>query len=232
MSDQTPQPPGSGLPQQPASAELGQPPPAPKRRSRRTVLVWLAAGAAVLVTLVVIGALASSSGSKATVFPAATTPALTEGPTIPSSDTAPPETSEVPQEEPSVGKVGDTVTVTQEGADAADITITSISVARVEPGSYGSTPERALFLVLRVSAEGTGSAFDVNPLDFYVAGSDGEHYEDATYSTAWGPSFESGTIHDGEHIKGTLVYDVSPKARHGKIVYAPNLAESPVATWT
>jgi hypothetical protein len=71
----------------------------------------------------------------------------------------------------------------------------------------------------------------VNPFEFYVTGRNGSHYETGTFSDVWGPTFDGGTLHNGEHITGTIVYDVALGAVHGKIGYSPNLDGVPLAMW-
>ncbi len=209
-------------------------PPPRKRRLNRTVLIVLVTVLGTLAALTVAGVIVSVAAGPNTktataISPAAPAAVNPAGFTPPAS--APPD-SAPPAENPAmVGAVGDTAAISQDGHDAATITITGISTAKVEPGEFGATPDRGMFLIVKVTAKGTGAAVDVNPLDFHVTGADGTHYEDPSYSTAWGPSFEAGTLTAGEHISGTLVYDVNTAAKHGKLVYAPNFNGEPVATW-
>ncbi len=119
----------------------------------------------------------------------------------------------------------------QGAAGSATIKVTKVFTAKVEPGEFGSKPDHGLFVVVRVLATGESGAVDFNPLDFYLSTSEGDHYEDPTYSDAWGPDFSSGTVHGGERLRGTIVYDVSKTARTGAVYYSPNRDEQPLATW-
>ena len=117
------------------------------------------------------------------------------------------------------------------GADVADVYVTQILRATVEPGEYGSAPERAYFLVIRVKAVGLGAPVSVNTFDFFATGNDGSHSEDASFSSSWGPSFASATIRKGEKIEGTIVYDIGAAAAHGKFAYSPNSDQEPLGIW-
>jgi Domain of unknown function (DUF4352) len=180
-------------------------------------------------TIAITAATAACSGTTATKAAPTTAPATT---TAPVADTTPPDSTpvdETPKAE--VGHVGDTFTATGSDNGAADITVTRIAV------SYATidyqTPEHGMFLIITLKAKGTAGSFDVNPFDFYVTGDDGTHYEDSTYlGTGGTPALEAGTLHNGEHIQGVIVYDVNPKARHGKFAYSPNLDGQPIATWS
>jgi hypothetical protein len=173
----------------------------------------------------------ASAPQTTTVAPAATTP-ITEPPS------SAPDVTEPPQTGPEVLKVGQTLSVRQ-SADtsgysdpaqgSADITVTKVEAATREPVEFGSKPERGWFVVVHVKAVGTGGGLDVNPFDFYVKSPNGFHAEDSTYSDAWGPTFDSATLNKGEHVSGTLIYDVP--SRHGQLVYAPNLDGEAIGIW-
>jgi Domain of unknown function (DUF4352) len=170
--------------------------------------------------------------AKATTAPQATTPPAT---TPPASD---PDVAEPPQAGPQTMSVGETISI-QQSADTsgfadpaeggADITVTKVEAAIREPIDYGSKPERGWFVVVHVKAVGTGGGLDVNPFDFYVKSPNGFKTEDSTFADYWGPVLESATLNDGEHVSGTMVFDVP--SRHGQIVYAPNLDGEPVGIW-
>src|SRR6266540_3059028 len=160
----------------------------------------------------------------------------TEVPTSPPADTvttppdSTPDVTSPPASAPSELAVGDTGSFTSDGGGAADITVTKVDAATREPGEFGDTPEHGWFVILHVTETGTGGSYDVNPLDFYAKASNGFHAEDTAIVTHWGPSLDYGTLHDGEHLSGTLVYDVP--TRHGKLVYSPNYQGEPLASWS
>lgn len=202
----------------------------PKRHAVRWVLVGL--GALLLTVLVLAGVLVAAVDSNSSGKDAS--PQAPAQSSLPSAS----EPSAQPSSEPPASEttsdlvVGQAATVTIDGSEAGTLTVTKVSTAAVEPGEFGSSPERGMFLVVHLSAAGTGVPFDVNPFEFSVTGSDRTHYEDATYSSAWGPEFSDTTLNTGEHTKGTLVFDVSNTAKHGKVIYAPNYDGVPLATWT
>jgi Domain of unknown function (DUF4352) len=225
----------------PAPPQWGQAPTPPPRRKPKwyaSPLFWtvtMAGLIGLLVAAVLIAAPAqrrtASAPQTTTAAPAANTPTTTEPPSS-EADVAEPQTG------PEVLKVGQTLSV-QQSADTsgfadpaeggADITITKVEAATREPVSYGSKPERGWFVVMHVKAVGTGGGVDVNPFDFYVKSPNGFHAEDSTYSDAWGPTFDSATLNKGEHVSGTLIYDVP--SRHGRLVYAPNLDGEAIGIW-
>jgi hypothetical protein len=192
-----------------------------------------------LVGLLVVAAIIAApseetptGAAQATTAPQASTPPVTEAPA------SEPDVTEPPQAGPQILKVGETLSI-QQSADtsgfadpaegSADITVTKVTAATREPVDYGSKPERGWFVIVHVKAVGTGGGLDVNPFDFYVKSPNGFKTEDATYMDYWGPVLESATLNDGEHISGTMVYDVP--SRHGQIVYAPNLDGEPIGIW-
>src|SRR6266508_2066375 len=182
------------------------PSPKPPRHRRIPTLAWIAIAIVGAAAFMGIGIAINSSGP-----PAATKNATqaTEVPTSPPADTG---------------------STTSDGGGAADITVTKVDAATREPGEFGDTPEHGWFVILHVTETGTGGSYDVNPLDFYAKASNGFHAEDTAIVTHWGPSLDYGTLHDGEHLSGTLVYDVP--TRHGKLVYSPNYQGEPLASWS
>ena len=215
------------------SPEWGSPPaPQPPKQKRQFLVTKIAIGVAAGIALFLIGLVmlvgvligGSSTGDKQATAAAPITTQFTPPDSTP-TDTAP------AAQPPEVGKVGDTVTATGDDGAAADITITKIAT-RYAALDY-QTAEHGMFLIVYVKVSGTAQSFDINPLDFYVTGADGSHYEDPTYaSTGDTPALDSGTLHAGEHMRGVLVYDVNPKAKHGKFAYSPNLDGEPIATWS
>ena len=226
MSNQAPtQPTGWGQPAAPS--------PKPPRHRRIPTLAWIAIAIVGAAAFMGIGIAINSSGP-----PAATKNATqaTEVPISPPADTgatppdSTPDVTSPPASAPSELAVGDTGSFTSDGGGAADITVTKVDAATREPGEFGDTPEHGWFVILHVTETGTGGSYDVNPLDFYAKASNGFHAEDTAIVTHWGPSLDYGTLHDGEHLSGTLVYDVP--TRHGKLVYSPNYQGEPLASWS
>lgn len=208
------------------------PPEPPVQPRRRHTLRWVLVGLAALlpIVLVVVGVLTVANGPSPSEREAGTQAPTQSGPPSASEPSAPP-SSEPPGGTTENLAVGQTATITIDGSAAGTLTVTKVSTAVVEPGEFGSSPDRGLFLIVHLGAVGTGVPFDVNAFEFSVTGSDGTHYEDATFSGAWGPEFSGTTLNSGEHSNGTLVFDVSRTAKHGKVIYAPNYDGVPVATW-
>ncbi len=231
-------PPQGGAPQQPGWGPPTQPSTRPPRQPRQFTVTKIAIGVAAGIALFLVGCIvllavllsSSSSGDKKAAAPAAT-----EGPTSPPWDTgtAPtdssPDVTQPPAAAPSELAIGDTGSFTSDEGDA-DITITKVQTATRDPAPYGDRPSHGWFVVFHVKAIGTRGSYDVNSFDFYVKSSNGYHTEDPEYLDSWGPSLESGTLHSGEHLSGTIVYDAPTK--HGKLVYSPNLDSEPLASWT
>jgi hypothetical protein len=221
----TPPPPNTPPPQ------WGQTPPAPPRKKRSAWQIILL----VIVGLFVIGGISNAlTGGDETSTSAATSPVATEA----TEATEAPDVTEPATSGPQILKVGETLSVSQSAdtsgfADpaegSADITVTKVGAATREPVDYGSKPERGWFVIVNVKATGTGGGLDVNPFDFYIKSPNGFKTEDSTYSSEWGPTLESATLNKGEHVSGTLVFDVP--SRHGQIVYAPNLEGAPIGIW-
>jgi hypothetical protein len=223
---------------QPTAQGWGTPPPSPPQppKARRPFLVTkIAVGVAAGIALFLIGGLIllaalvgdnADSGKRAT----AAAPATTEA--APTDETA--------QEAPTPAvelAIGDTASITAEDGDA-EIAVTRIQAATAQPGMKVNglqvlDPEPAkhgFYVIAHVKVTGTRGSLDINPFDFYVKSAGGFHTEDAEYLDAWGSALDAATLHAGEHVAGTIVYDVP--SRHGKLAYAPNYGAGAVATWT
>jgi Domain of unknown function (DUF4352) len=229
---QAPQPPPAWQAPQPPPAWQPPPPQPPQKRMRRWVPWAITAAAAVLVAGIVVAVVAGTNTDDGKTHAAAPT-SKSPAPMTSATETQPTfdETTSAPPEEAPTLAVGERADITQDGADAATITVTKVTNAATEPGEFGMPPEHGRYLIITVTATGVGAPFDVNALDFYVTGRDGSHYEDSTFSDARGAPFESGTLHNGEHLTGTIVYDVSPAAIHGQFGYTPNYDSVPVVVW-
>jgi Domain of unknown function (DUF4352) len=236
MSDQTPQQPGWGPPP--------EPPAKPSRQPRQFTTTKIAIGVAAGIALFLIGAIVllavllgsgSSGDKKATAAPATT--AFTAPASTPAESTPVDETPTT--QAPEVASVGDSFSATADDGSGADITVAKVSTARYDPGtiepndsSFWEHPQHGLYLIVRVTAKGTGSTgFDFNPGSFSVVAPDGQTYDEQTYSDTWGQSFPDSSLHNGETRRGVLVFDVSKRAAHGQIAYDPNYSGDPIATW-
>jgi predicted secreted protein len=207
-------------------------PPKPKRQFLVTkIAVGVAAGIALfivgMIVLVAVLISGSSTGSKQTTVATPTTADFSAPASTPTDTT--PDVTEPPANTPSDLAAGDTGSFTSD-AGAGDITVTKIQAATRDPGEFGERAKHGWYVVIHLKATGTSGSYDVNSFDFYAKASNGYHTEDAEYLESWGPALDGGTLHSGEHISGTIVYDMPTK--HGKLVYSPNLDGEPLATWS
>lgn len=221
------------------STQWGTPPatPTPPKPKRQFTVTKIAIGVAAGIALFLVGSavlvavlLSGGSTGDKQAAPATTQAAFTPPASAPADpvDTTP-DVTEPPSTPARDLAVGGTGSFTSDEG-AADITITKVTVASRDPSEFGERAKHGWFVVVHVKAAGTSGSYDVNSFDFYAKSSNGFHTEDATYLDSWGTVLEGGTLQDGEHISGTIVYDVP--TRHGKLVYSPNYDNEPLATWS
>jgi hypothetical protein len=230
-----------------------QTPPEPKpRRGRRAIVVVLSAIAGGLIAIVaavalLVGALGAAASSVDTTDKAAAP--KTEQTAPPSSSPEfqdPGEEGVDPDEDLSEDefsgpvnlKVGETAVVSEGfGSDSTplgELTIDKVTATK-SATSYGETeyPDNKWFIKVHVIAKGSKNGFDVNPLDFYVRGDDGSHYDafdGNTFSVTADPELHANSLAKGEKLAGNIVFDVP--ARHGVIVYAPSMGSDAVGEWS
>lgn len=132
-------------------------------------------------------------------------------------------------------RLGHSALINQDGTDGATVTLTTRSIASQPADQFSDGPQNGYFVAVRVkvnAVDGLTSGFNINPLDFYaLTGSD--HYDEGDGNAYEGPHSEAElnatTLNAGETATGWLLFDLpSP---HGKVVYAPNLAGQPLASW-
>lgn len=132
-------------------------------------------------------------------------------------------------------RLGHSALVNQDGTDGATVTLTTRSIASQPADQFSDGPQNGYFVAVRVkvnAVDGLTSGFNINPLDFYaLTGSD--HYDEGDGNAYEGPHSEAElnatTLNAGETATGWVLFDLpSP---HGKVVYAPNLAGQPLASW-
>jgi hypothetical protein len=127
-----------------------------------------------------------------------------------------------------VGAVGDTASITVDGAPAGEITVTKARTAAREAGFFGERPGHGRFLIVSVAVQATGDRFDINRYDFYVRGAGGTQLDEQCCAY-FGKELEAATLDRGEGLRGVLVFDVGPG--RPALVYAPNPDGAPVAEW-
>jgi len=196
-----------------------------------TIISAIATGTAT-VLIIIAGAIligASTTADKQATSAAPVTTEFSAPASIPTDTT--PDATEPPTSAPTSDlAIGDTGSFTSDDGGAADITVTKIEAATRDPSEFGEHASHGWYVVVHLKATGTSGSYDANSFDFYAKASNGYHAEDAEYLDSWGPALEGGTLHSGEHISGTIVYDMP--TRHGKLVYSPNYDGEPLATWS
>jgi hypothetical protein len=231
------QPPGWG-PDSPQQA----PPPAPKQKRHitRKILIVAAGTFLGLIAVIVIlaAALGNAANKAANPITAASTPAATAPASTPADTSAPADTSPPVPSGPAVLAMGDTETLgsNDTGATEGTATVSHAVIATQPADQYGSAPKNGYFVIVTVAAtadQGYTGGYDVYSGDFYAL-SGGSHYGEGngnSYDALADSSAELGytTLAAGETTGGKLVFDVP--ARHGYIVYAPNLDGQPLAEW-
>jgi len=115
---------------------------------------------------------------------------------------------------------GDTASISRYGHSVADVAVTHVGVATVEPGPAGARPEQGYFVVVRVRTVATGTSFDLSPYDFVLLERDGSRAPRATSTTAWRPPLAAASLTLAGDASGTIVFDAP--SRHGRVAYAPH----------
>jgi Domain of unknown function (DUF4352) len=214
--------------------QWGQPPdPQPPKQKRQFLVTKIAIGVAAGIALFLVGVLVLISiaiGGNSTGGKQATT-----GFTAPAStptDATPDVTSPPASTPASEFVAGDTGSFNSGDGGAADITVTKIEIAKTVDIILGDVelPKHGFYVIAHVKVTGTSGSYDINPIDFYIKSSNGYHTENPEYFDKPGPPLDSGTLHEGEHISGTIIYDAPTK--HGKLAYSPNYDGEPLATWS
>ena len=132
-------------------------------------------------------------------------------------------------------RLGGSALINQDGTDGATITLTTRAVASQPADPFSDGPRNSYFVAVRITVnavDGLTSGFNINPLDFYAL-TGNAHYDEGDGNADEGPHSEAElnatTLNAGETATGWLLFDLpSP---HGKVVYAPNLAGQPLASW-
>lgn len=210
--------------------------PAPHRKSHR-LRNWLLGIGVTIVA--VIGGIAGCAAMVGGALDNAANPDSVSGhrpPVASTQDSAPSGVADTPAPAGPVRlRLGDSASITQDGADAATIVLGSRVVLSQPVDQYSDGPQHGYFVAIRVHATGAASltgGFDINPLDFYALTSSA-HYDEGDANAYEGPhngaELEAATLNAGETTSGWLLFDLP--SSHGEIVYAPNLDGQPLAYW-
>jgi hypothetical protein len=132
-------------------------------------------------------------------------------------------------------QLGGSALIDQDGTDGATVILATRSVSSQPTDQFSAGPQSGYFVAVRIkvnAVDGLTSGFNINPLDFYaLTGS--AHYDEGDGNAYEGPHSEAElnatTLNAGETATGWLLFDLP--SSHGKVVYAPNLAGQPLASW-
>ncbi|MEU7822457.1 DUF4352 domain-containing protein [Catellatospora sp. NPDC049133] len=141
-----------------------------------------------------------------------------------------------PEPTTAVGKVGQTITLTNEllgDKTIVDVTVTNPKQHTKEPGSYGSKPEKGVFLVLDVTAVCKQGSYHSNPFNFKFVAKDGTVFEQA-FAIGFKPELHATDLAAGQKTSGKIVFDVSKAALTGGRIQIDGVgldANTPAAYW-
>jgi uncharacterized protein DUF4352 len=136
---------------------------------------------------------------------------------------------------PAKAKMGQTITLTSELlGDVTKVTITlrGAKQAAREPGSFGSKPEKGVYLVVTADIAAVTGTYDANPYSFKFVAADGTVYEPA-FAT-FPPALHSTGLSAGQKTSGTVVFDVPKAALAGARVQVAGIGldyDEPGAYW-
>ncbi|GAA1376659.1 DUF4352 domain-containing protein [Catellatospora chokoriensis] len=183
---------------------------------RKNLLLTLAAAGAV-VTMLACGAGSGDTSSSVT------------------GGDAKPVESAAPEKTTAVAKIGQTVTLNNDGLgenDIVEITVTNAKQHTKEPGSFGSKPERGVFLVLDVTVVCKQGTYHANPYNFKFVAKDGT-VSDGAFAT-FKPELHATDLSAGQKVAGKIVFDVSKAALTGGRIQVDGIGldyDKPAAYW-
>jgi len=177
------------------------------------------------LTLAVVLTVGACSGPAVQDAPPPTSPAPT-----PIQDAAPDSVAPTPAPSgPKMHQVGDTITVTHNGADWAKITVSDVSTAASYPGALTDKPRTAgnIFIAARVTYEALSQGVSFNPYDWqaHCQGVVADHHV-----VLYGPSpgLDSGHLGKGKKATGFVVFEVAPKGEVRLSYAALSLSKTPM----
>ncbi|MEV4411018.1 DUF4352 domain-containing protein [Catellatospora sp. NPDC049609] len=142
-----------------------------------------------------------------------------------------------PEPTTAVGKVGQTITLSSEllgDKTAVEVTVTNPKQHTKEPGSFGSKPEKGVFLVLDVTVVCKQGTYHANPYNFKFVAKDGTVFEGA-FTIGFKPGLDATDLATGQKTAGKIVFDVSKAALTGGRVQIDGVgldSDKPAAYWT
>lgn len=207
------------------------PPAEPPRKTHRVRNITLIGGALLVTGFIGTAIGVAGSGNSIAPAPAASAPASPAAPSVTPTPLPTPTAQDFMRM-----PLGESVTITQGGTDAADLKVTSAKVFTTAADQYGEPPQHGYYLVVHVSARalnGFTEGYDFSSFDFYAKIA-GQHFDEGNANAYYALTLNqnelsSTTLAAGERTSGLLVFDV-PRP-HGQIVYAPNFDGQPLGSW-
>ncbi len=203
---------------QPYPSYPGVPPPAPKKRTRGKFFAIGCGSLVLLGVIIAIIAIATSAGSKSSGSTATsnTNTGAAQSANMQATNEAQ-ATQNVAQTQPtpppsaSHYAVGQTVST----ADGFDITVNSVSDATNSGNEFETPPPGDQWIVIDVSVKNmSGSVQQVNPLDFTLIDSTGQHMTWTILSSLPNThTFDLTALQPGATNRGVLAYEV-PTGKH------------------
>ncbi|MEU8001145.1 DUF4352 domain-containing protein [Catellatospora sp. NPDC049111] len=144
--------------------------------------------------------------------------------------------SPAPEKTTTVAKVGQAVTLSYDGLgdkDTVEITLANGKQHTKEPGSWGSKPERGVYLAFDVTVvckEGTHYA---SPANFKFVAKDGT-VRDTAYASGFKRALDSIDLSQGQKVAGKIVFDVSKADLNGGRIQIEGIGwdfDKPAAYW-
>jgi hypothetical protein len=154
-----------------------------------------------------------------------------------SSDSSSASVETVKEQGPTTAKVGKTIELSSDllgEKTAASVTVANPKTYTVEPGEYGSKPEKGVYLVVDVAVVGKEGAYNANPYNFKFVAADGSVTEQAFVSN-FKPALNSVDLNAGQKTNGKMAFDVPKSAITGGKIQIDGLNgdyNKPAAYWT
>ncbi|GAA1414285.1 DUF4352 domain-containing protein [Catellatospora coxensis] len=141
-----------------------------------------------------------------------------------------------PEPTTAIGKVGQTITLTSEllgDKTVVEVAVTGPKQHTKEPGSFGSKPEKGIFLALDVTVVCKQGTYHANPFNFKFVAVDGTVFEQA-FTIGFKPELHAVDLATGQKTAGKIVFDVPKAAISGGRVQIDGIgldSNKPAAYW-
>lgn len=179
-----------------------------------------------LVCIGILVAGCSSGGVAATVAPAASSPGRSNAvatPALTAAGVATPKPADTPAVTPEPSSTtfapGDVVTVTRNGTNWAEVTITKVAAKSTYPGTYYTDKPAAgnVYIQFYVTYSALVDGVTYNPYDWQMFVDDVAVTSYTFVQNGPTPALGSGTLPAGRKAQGWVIYEV-PKA--GRVVFS------------